>query len=242
VVPDLQVLNVAAETLGELGDASSFPVLLDVQLVQISDPITDTARVAMKGLPGDYVEIAIQTTNRRTISNQLSALEYFLDDPDLSDEEQAEVATGVMSQAVRTSTRDVTENQALREVRFRAAQELIDVPYEAAADSLIRHFNLTFQSYDRGIITKTWVLEAIAALGSTGNDAAAARLTQFLDLLNSYTENSRPYDAQITLAVVTNLERLGDLGSYDALFYVTMLDYPQRVKDAARSALNAVTQ
>jgi len=116
------------------------------------------------------------------------------------------------------------------------------VPYEPAADALIRHFNLTFQSYDRGIITKTWVLEAIAALGNTGSSAAAARLTQFLDLLNTYTENSRPYDTQITLAVVTNLGRLADLGSYDALFYVTLLDYPQRVKDAAKSALDALSQ
>jgi HEAT repeat protein len=242
VAPDLQVLNNAVLTLGELGDASSFPVLLDIQLAQISDAITDTARVSMKALPGDYVETAIQTTNNRSISNQLAALNFFLDDPDLSDQERAVMATGVMSNAVRISTRDVTENRALREVRFRAAQELVDVPYEPAAASLIRHFNLTFQSYDRGIIAKTWVLEAVAALGNTGSSAAAARLIQFLDLLNTYTENSRPYDTQIILAVVTNLERLGDLEAYDALFYVTMLDYPQRVKDAARSALDAVTQ
>jgi len=241
-IPDLQVLNAAVETLGDLGDSSSFPVLLDVQLAQISGPISDTASGSMKGMTGDYVQLAIQAINRRTISNQLSALNFFLDDPDLSEEERAVLATGVMSQAVRTVTRGTTDQLALREVRFRATQELIEIPYEDAADSLIRHFNLTFQSYDRGFVTKTWVLESIAALGNTGSDVAAARLTQFLNLLNTYTENSRPYDTQITLAVVTNLERLGDLAAYDALFYVTLLDYPQRVKDAARSALDAVIQ
>ena len=242
VVPDLQVLNAAAETLGNLGDDSSFPVLLDVQVAQISNPISDTARRSMKLLSGDYVQLAIQTTNRRTVSNQLVALNFLLDDADLNDEERAVLATGVMSQAVRTTVRGTIEQQALREVRFRAAQELIDIPHEAAADSLIRHFNLTFRSYDHGLIAKTWVLESIAALGSTGSDAAAARLTQFLELLNTYTENSQSYDTQITLAVVTNLGRLGDLVAYDALFYVTLLNYPQLVKDAARSALDTVSR
>lgn len=242
VVPDLQVLQAAVETLGALGDVSSFPVLLDVQLAQISKAVTDAAHGSMKTLPGDYVELAIETTNRRSISDQLDALEFFLADPDFTDEERAAVATGVMAQAVRTSTRDVTEEEALREVRFRAAQELADVPYPDGADALVRHFNLTFRDYDRGVIAKTWVLEAIAALGNTGSDSAAARLTQFLDLLNTYTENSHPYDDQIALATITNLERLGNIAAYDALFYVTLLDYPQRVKDAARSALDAVTK
>lgn len=242
VNPDLQVLNAAVATLGALGDVSSFSVLLDVQLAQISATITSTARNSMKALSDNYVQLAVDTINRRTISNQLSALEFFLGDPDLTESDRAAIATGVMAQAVRTSTRDVSEQRALREVRFRAARELIEIPHQQAAGSLVRHFNQTFQVYDQGIIAKTWVLEAIAALGSTGSPVAAERLTEFLDLLNTYTENSRPYDTQITLAVITNLERLADVGSYDALFYVTLLNYPQRVKDAARSAMNALNQ
>ena len=242
VVLDLMVLQAAVQTLGDLGDVTSFPVLLDAQLAHTSNRVSDTARESMKGLPGDYVQLAIQTINRRTISDQLAALNFFFDDPDLTDEERAVLATGVMSQAVRTATRGVTEEQALREVRFRAAQELGDIPYESAADSLIRHFNLTFQSYARGLIANAPVLVAITALGSTGSEVAAVRLTQFLNLLNSYTENSRPYDTQITLSAVTNLGRLGDLVAYDALFYVTLLNYPQRVKEAARSALDAVSR
>jgi len=242
VVLDLMVLQAAVQTLGDLGDVTSFPVLLAAQLAHTSNRVSDTARESMKGLPGDYVQLAIQTINRRTISDQLAALNFFLDDSDLTDEERAVLATGVMSQAVRTATRGITEQQALREVRFRAAQELGDIPYEGAADSLIRHFNLTFQSYARGLIANAPVLQAITALGSTGSEAAAVRLTQFLNLLNNYTENSRPYDTQISLSAVTNLGRLGDLVAYDALFYVTLLNYPQRVKDAARSALDAVSR
>jgi hypothetical protein len=242
VMPDQQVLRNAVQTLGELEDTSSFAVLLDVQLAQIADPITEEADIAMDALPGDYVEQAITAINDRGVARREPALEYFVTDPDLSDAERAQIAAGVLAEAVREVLRDPNEIEAQRRLRYRAVSVLIDVPYPDAAGTLIRHFNFTFADYDRGLTTKTWVLEAIAALGNTGTEAAAARLTDFLDLLNRYTENDRPYDTQIMLAVVTNLERLGRIVAYDALFYVTLLDYPQRVKDAAREAIDTITQ
>jgi HEAT repeat protein len=242
VAPDQQVLRNAVRTLGELADVRSFPILLDVQLAQISDLITDEARVAMEAIPGDYVEQAIATTNGRSLVNRLAALDYFLDDEDLTNAERARVAAGVLSEALRQVVRDLNELEAQRRLRYRAAQQLVEVSYPQATETLIRHFNTTFADYDRGVTAKTWVLEAIAALGNTGTERAAQRLTRLLDLLNTYTERDRPYDTQIMLAVVTNLERLGNVVAYDAIFYVTLLDYPQRVKDAARRALDAITQ
>lgn len=242
VVPDQQVLRNAVRTLGQLEDTSSFPVLLDVQLAQISDAITQEANVAMDALPGDYVEQAIATVNNRSLANRQPALEYFLDDPDLTDEQRARIAAGVLREAVREVIRDPNERNAQRDLRYRCVTVLVETPDPNATESLVRHFNLTFADYDRGVTAKTWVLEAIAALGTSGAEPAAQRLTDFLDLLNTYTENDRPYDTQIMLAVATNLERLGYVLAYDALFYVTLLDYPQRVKEAARSAIDVITQ
>ena len=242
VMPDQQVLRNAIQTLGELNDATSYSVLVDVQLAQISDAITEEAREAMESLPGDYVDLAVTTVNSRSLMDRLEALEFFVEDPQLSGEDRAVIATGVLAEAVREVLRDPTELEAQRRLRYRAVQVLKEVPYPAATGTLIRHFNLTFSDYDRGITAKTWVLEAIAALGTAGTEEAAQRLTTFLDLLNTYTENDRPYDTQIMLAVVTNLERLGSIVAYDALFYVTLLDYPQRVKDAARQAIDTITE
>jgi len=242
VMPDQQVLRNAVQTLGDLADASSFPVLLDVQLAQISDPITDDARASMDALPGDFVEYAVATTNARDVADRLPALDFFLNDASLSGDEHSQIAAGVLAEALREVFRSSTDLEAQRRVRYRAVQQLIDVPRPQATGSLIRHFNVTFADYDRGFTTKTWVLEAIAALGASGTEDAAVRLTAFLDLLNTYTENDRPYDTQIMLAVVTNLEDLGSIVAYDALFYVTLLEYPQRVRDAARQAIDAITR
>ncbi len=238
--PDLQVFRVAIQAVSALGDPSSFPVLLDIQLAQISAAISAEARAAMLGLDVDYKSAAIQTINARPVADRLPALDYVLSDSDLSMPDRAEIATTVLAATTREVVRLPTDVEAQRQVRYRATATLVEEPYPAASAALIRHFNATFADYDRGMTTRTWVLEAIAALGNTGTVDAARRLATFLDLLNNYTENDRPYDTQIMLAVISNLGRLGHFEAYDALFYVTLLNYPTRVRDAAREAIDAV--
>ena len=98
-------------------------------------------------------------------------------------------------------------------------------------------------SNDRERITKNRLLEAIATLGSMGTAEAAERLTDYLELLNTYTEIDRPYDTQIMLATISNLQRLDAPSSYNALFSTTLLEnYPRRVRDAAREAMLSVAQ
>lgn len=240
VVPDEQVLRASVETLGRLGDPTSFSMLLDAELTHISDLVSTAARESMWALDTDYVEAAVEAIGQRTISNKIPALEFFLQDVDLSPEDQARLAAGVLSDAARTSVFALTDQADLREVRFIVTRVLMSVPYPSATESLILSFNQTFQAYDHGIITKAWVIDAISALGSAGTERAALRLTTFLDLLNNYTENDRSYDPQIVLSVVTNLERIGSPVAYDALFYTILLDYPKEVIEAARTALNTV--
>lgn len=242
IVPDRQVLRQSARTLGELGDPSSFPVLLDVRLAHVSALVSEEADNAMRGLPGEYVDAAVAAVNARSVAYRREALEHFLSEAELANEAAARLAASVLGHAGAEVLRDVTLVEEQRQVRYRAARELMDVSHPAAVEPLIRHLNLTFSDYDRGLTARTWVLEAIAALGATGTDRASARLVSLLDLLNAYTENDRHYDTQIMLAVITNLQRLGDPQAADALFYVTMLDYPRSVRDAARAALSAVSQ
>jgi hypothetical protein len=75
-----------------------------------------------------------------------------------------------------------------------------------------------------------------------GTEAAAQRLTEYLELLNTYTENDRSPDAQVMLSVVRNLERLGQSLAYDTLFYASMLDYPRRVRSAIDSAMDTLSE
>ncbi|MCK5007173.1 MAG: hypothetical protein KAR73_07275, partial [Spirochaetales bacterium] len=74
-------------------------------------------------------------------------------------------------------------------------------------------------------------------LGAMGTHEAAVRLTQYLVLLNSYTERLREFDNIIVLAVIENLGSLGDKTAFDDLLYAQYLSYSSEIKKAARDAL-----
>ena len=92
--------------------------------------------------------------------------------------------------------------------------------------------------YDRGLADRRRVVEAVECLGAMGSHEAAVRLTQYLVLLNAYTERIQEFDNVIVLAVVQNLGRLGDKTAFDDLLYAQYLSYSSEIKNAIREALD----
>lgn len=240
---DLQVLTATVEAVGVLGSASSFSVILDTILLQYPDFVNDVAMETISRLDGVAVELASAAIRDRDVRDKRAAFEFFMGSDFLNDTDKAEVARFALADALSSVPREVEEVEEVRLIRFGAAQFLRDAEYSPATAVLIRHFNETVLEWDRGRIPKTRVLEAIAALGAMGNAEAASRLTDYLELLNTYSEMDRPYDTQIVLATIGNLELLDSPSSYNALFYATLLEnYPDRIKTAARQAMAAVSQ
>jgi hypothetical protein len=238
---DLQVLHQAVVTAGELGSSSSFPVLLEARLQQYSERISNSAVESMQSLEGDQVQLAIDALAGRDPKDKMEAFSFFVQSGLYADEQEPLIAQAALNQALQATVSEPTVTAELRQLRYAAALVVSDAEYSEATRTMIRHFNQTVLEYDRGVTTRQRVLEAVAGLGAMDTDEAAVRLTDYLELLNTYTELDRPYDTQIVMAVIRNLQRLGRPGSYNALFYCTLLDYPSRVKEAAREAMRAVS-
>lgn len=238
---DLQIFHQAVVTAGELGSPSSFPVLLEARLQQYSERISASAVEAMQSLEGDPVQLAIDALAGRDPEDKIEAFRFYMESDIYNEEQKALLAQAALNQALQATVSDPTITAEVRQLRYEAALVISDAEYGAATRTMIRHFNQTVLEYDRGVASRQRVLEAVAGLGAMDSDEAAVRLTDYLELLNTYTELDRPYDTQIVLAVIRNLQRLGRPGSYNALFYCTLLDYPSRVKEAAREAMRAVS-
>jgi len=240
---DLQVLTAAMDALGQLRAPVAFEPVLDVILTQYPDFVTTRARANLGELDGVPLELATDVIRRKDVSDKGPAFLFFMEDEYLSDPDKLELARITLNEALRAQPATVRERETLRQLRFTAASRIREGAYAAATNSVIRHFNETVLEFDRDQIPKNRVLEAIATLGAMGNTEAAVRLTDYLELLNTYTERERPYDMQILLATIRNLEILDDPGSYNALFMTTILEnYPDRVRDAAREAANTVSR
>lgn len=239
---DLQVTRATAEALGVLGQPSSFPVLVDAIVVQYPDFVTEAARDSLEALDVNRLDQATQVLRSLDAADKPPVFDLFIGDALLTEEQQLEFARVALIDALAASTVNAGEVAALRDVRVRAATVIREGGYGEASRAAIRHFNETVLEFERGRIPASPLLEAIATLGAMGTSEAAARLTDYLGLLNTYTERDRPYNTQIVLAVIRNLELLGDPAAYNALFLTSILEnYPSRVRDAARQAMDALS-
>ncbi|MCG8477718.1 MAG: hypothetical protein MI724_01380 [Spirochaetales bacterium] len=240
---DLQVLMAAVEALGRIGSASSFESVLDVILVQYPDFVTETALTALASLDGEPLELATDVIVRKSVSEKRAPFLFLIENDFLQDGDKLELARRTLANALLLRPQELVEQEEARQVRFAAAEVLRAGEYTEATGEVIRHFNETVLEFDRGRIPKNRLLEAIATLGAMGTPEAATRLTDYLELLNTFTEIDRPYDTQVLLAVITNLAILDSPSSYNALFFTTLLEnYPRRVRDAAREAMESVSQ
>ncbi len=239
---DERVLIAALRTLGAYGDSSSFNLILEAILLQYSANVTAVAETALMEIEGEMARLATQAIRTRDAAEKLSALDYFLSADEVNEEQKSRIALAAMRNALNTDPVDAPAQEALRQLRYTAASQLRQAGYSDATDAMIEHFNRTYRGYAQGRIRKTWVLEAIAGLGAMGTEEAAGRLAEFLDLINTVTENDRAFDTQIILAVIRNLNELGYPTAYNALFYVTLLDYPSTVQEAAQEAMSSLAR
>jgi HEAT repeat protein len=237
-VPDVYVISAAVRALGELGDQSSFPVLFTTMTLGYTDDITRSARENLFRLDGDLADNLIEVLKTSPLEEKKLALEMALETERLEDVQKGEIAQFAMDVGLHTALADSASRQIAREIRYMAAVALTERKWSAATDLAIEHFDTVLSEYDRGLTDRRRVVEAIDCLGAMGTHEVAVRLTQYLVLLNAYTERLREFDNAIVLAVIENLGRLGDKTAFDDLMYAQYLSYSSEVKEAARDALD----
>jgi hypothetical protein len=205
--------------------------------LQYTDKISATAKEALLGTKGVLKDLIVGVIKNGTIMEKKLALTTALSTDPLSSDQKAQVAEYALDVALHTGVPDTTGKAVLREMRFISTRALDEKKWASATALLIEGIDMTIMEYDRGLADKSFLIEAITALGAMGTHEAAVRLTQYLVLLNSYTEKSKGYDEQIVLALLDNLGALADKVAFDDLMYTQYLNYSAAIKKSARAAL-----
>ena len=235
---DMVVFSACLQALGKLGDPSSFPYLFSAMNLGYSDKTTAIAKDALFSIKGDFQALLTEVIKSRPLGEKSLALQTALATDKLTSDQKAQVAQFALDISLHTGAADANQRNGYRDMRFVAAKALGDRNWAPAAPLLIENLDTTIGEFDKGIVDTNHLLDAIVELGSTGTHDAAARLTQFLVLINSYTEKGKAYDEKVVTAIVNSLGSLADKVAFDDLMYTQYLNYPTGVKKAARAALD----
>lgn len=241
--PELPVVTACIGTLVSLGDPSSFPVLFDAYVLgrtgarALTAEFTAYARSMIEKYQGSLKDGLIGVITTSSPAHKLEALALSLESSRLSEGEKAEAAHAALTSALAYIASGPGDASRLSEIRYRSLAVISELAYVPAAAAAARHFDMVLAEYTRGTGPKSRVLEAVASLGRLGTHDCAVKLTRYLDLINLHTEKGRLYDEQLTLSVIGNLGALGDTVAFDALIFISYLDYPESVRKAAGEAL-----
>ncbi len=239
--PEYPALAACIESLGKLGDGSSFPVLFSAYVAGYSPALASKAALALGLIKGDYRGYLLRVITKNPPLEKSAAYAAGLDNPNFSDSDRGELAEGAMAAALAATAQSTAfspvEIQALRELRLATARQLHALRWQKASPLAISHFRLVQADYVKGAASKTEFLEAIACLGSMGSTESAQALALYLQLINAQTEQGSPFDEDILLASIGALGELGDKAAFDYLLQIGYLQYTEAVKRAAKDAL-----
>ena len=235
---DMVVVAACIAALGKLGDPSSFPILFTAMNLGYTDRVSVIAKDALLSIKGDFQSLLTGVIKDRPLSEKKLALQMALDTDKLGSDQKAQVAQFALDVSLHTSTADVATRNGFRDMRFVAARALGDRKWAPAAPLLIEHLDTTIGEFDKGLVDTNHLLDAIDEVGATGTHDAAVRLTQYLVLINSYTEKGKAYDEKVVTTILNSLGVLGDKVAFDDLMYTQYLNYSTPVKKAARAALD----
>jgi hypothetical protein len=236
--PDTIVIAAAFQALGKLADPSSFQVLFAAINLGYGDRLTATARDALLSLKGDFQAMLLGVIKERPLPEKQLALQMALVSTKLTDDAKSQVAEYTLDISLHSSATDITSKNILRDMRFASADALGAHAWSHATGLMIEHLDMTIGEFDKGLVDRNHLLDSITAVGAMASHDAAVRLTQFLVLINSYTEKGKAYDELVVTAVLQNLGNLGDKVAFDDLMYTQYLNYSAGVKKAARTALD----
>jgi hypothetical protein len=237
-MPDPAVLVACLQALGKIGDATSFSTLFGTMNLGYSEQIAAIAREALLAIKGDFKEMLLGVVRVRPIPEKKLALQMALDTDRLTDDQLCQLAEYALDVGLHLSASDATGKAILRDIRFQAADTLGARKYSHASPLLIEHLDTTIGEFDKGLTDRNHLLNAIGDLGAMSSHDAAVRLTQYLVIVNSYTEKGKAYDDLVVMAILQNLGALADKVAFDDLMYTQYLNYTAGVKKAARAALD----
>jgi hypothetical protein len=241
---DIPTISACIATLGSLGAESSFSVLFAVIIAGYPEPLGVQAAEALEKLPGDTKANLTAILQKNPPVEKLAVFRAAISGRSMNDTEKGAFAQTALEIGMQ---KDVNGNgSALALLCSLAVQTLRDLKWTRAAPAAVQYFYQIQSEYqeNRTPQQRDLLLEAISCLSVMDSFDAAQALSLQLGYLNSQFERTGrngtfgENDETLVLGVINALRQLGDKIAFDNLHYVAYLDYPERVKAAAREALN----
>jgi hypothetical protein len=230
------MVSACISAIMDLGDSTSYPVLLAVLYSGFPEVITYEAQGAFDLIPGNLKQFLYDVIAKGEPVEKFAAYRVGVNSQRLNLAERGQLAELALEQSLIAY--DGQANADMSALRYAAVNDLAKFRWTRANPLAIRHYYRVQADYQHDVVTLEHFLEAIRLLGAVGNSDAALVLILQLGLINSRTQRTGEYNENITLAIVQALGQIGERAAFDPLLNVSNLPYSENILAAAREAIN----
>ncbi|AEJ19731.1 HEAT repeat domain-containing protein [Gracilinema caldarium] len=238
LIPDYQVLSACINTLGKLGDGSSFPVLFSTMIAGYPETYSRLAAQALGSIKGDFKKYLIDVIRKNSPVEKLAAFKAAMEHTDFTPADRGEIAENALDISLSFIAPLESDQQSLDELRYAAIRVLTEHRWSRATTLVIKHFYRLQTDYSNETELKSRFIEAIQCLGAMGTSEAAQALSLQLGLINTTMERTKKFDEEVLTTVIEALGNIGDKIAFDYLLYIGYLPYPESIQTTAREAMN----
>jgi HEAT repeat protein len=243
---DIPTVSACINALGALGEESSFPVLFAAITAGYPESVGAQAVIALESLPGDLKGNFTEVLRKNPPSEKLAVFRAAVSSSRMSGPEKGAFAQTALEIGMDEENLSTEYGSALTALCTLAVKTLTELKWAGADTTVLQYFYRVQGAYQENKTNRERdrLLEVIGCLSVLGSADAAQALSLQLGYLNSQFERAKKEgtfsenDEALVLGVIGALGGMEDKIAFDNLHYVAYLDYPERVKAAAREALN----
>jgi hypothetical protein len=231
--PNINLLSALFETLGKIGDDSSYLPLF-TSCRTYSGALQAQAAKALYSIDGNFTVFLTKIIVDNPPEEKLEALKLIADHEGLSAEKKGILAEAALETALASPGEQKNQNKKITDLSVRLIGETKRI---SALPLVFKYYNQSMELFRNDPAQKQPLLDAISCLGFLKDSEAAKRLSLQLGIYNSRIIGIRPEEQDVTLAIISALGNLGYKVSRDSIYQASKLPWPQEIKDAAQIAL-----
>lgn len=234
---DSAVTKNAVECLGKNGNSESFILLYELWKNKICENFTGEVEKSLLMLTDSHINDCIKLIARSSIKEIGEFFNLIKNSSEIHLNFKAEIAENALLATINNTEGDSKNSAQTIALQLDALQILSDAQWTRSASLSVQYFLIAKEQYKKNILKEEQFIQVIKCMTTLSSPDAAQNLSNYLAEMNSLSEKNITSARNVVLAVINCLGALGDKTAFDNLLYVTYLNYPEEIKNAARTSL-----
>lgn len=225
----------AVETLGRIGNGSSFTPLYSVLRLGIWPEIRPLAEQSLAKIADKSLNEILKEIESADFDS-LTVLFKIYQKNEISPSLRSELAENALARSMILL--ETSQNSRdLAGFQLECANVLAENKWTRAAELGEQYFVAAKSAFEKGFLNEGQFANAIGCVEIVSSRKAVKLFSDYMTQMNRAQEEKEFPSKTVALAIIDALGSLGDKSAFDCLLYVTYLDYPEEVTSAARNAL-----